>query len=203
MNLKALFAFIALLIVGVFGVNQYLSSKHEKELAAMKAETEKTQAEVARMGAEQKEAEQQRIPSQAPLNQGMQTASTATTSASIVASKEVEVKLTNYEEVDKAKLQDIKVRWESTRTLANSTARIALAPIVRDLQAERQELEKLNVTKCLTPAKDKLLTAMKINEESFLAFMNDADLGKLVAQIKVKDMQKNIDDYTRISSMCN
>lgn len=203
MNLKALFAFIALLIVGVFGVNQYLSSKHEKELAAMKAETEKTQAEVARMGAEQKEAEQQRIASQAPLNQGMQTASTTATSASMVASKEVEVKLANYEEVDKAKLQDIKVRWESTRTLANSTARIALAPIVRDLQAERQELEKLNVTKCLTPAKDKLLTAMKINEESFLAFMNDADLGKLVAQIKVEDVQKNIDDYTRISSMCN
>jgi hypothetical protein len=33
--------------------------------------------------------------------------------------------------------------------------------------------------------------------------MNDADLGKLVAQIKVEDVQKNIDDYTRISSMCN
>ena len=190
-------------MVAIFGYSQYSSAKHEEQLAAMKAESAKVQAETARLEDEQKEAERQRITSQTPLNQGMQTVSTTTTSASIVASKEVEVKLTNYEEFDKAKLQDIKVRWESTRTLANSTARIALAPIVRDLQAERQELEKLNVTKCLTPAKDKLLTAMKINEESFLSFMNDADLGKLVAQIKVKDMQKNIDDYTRISSMCN
>lgn len=203
MNIKALIAFVVLIAIGIFGYSYYSSKKHEERLAAIKAETGRVQAEAARLGVEQKETEQQRITSQTPLNQGMQTASTATTSASIVASKEVEVKLTNYEEVDKAKLQDIKVRWESTRTLANSTARIALAPIVRDLQAERQELEKLNVTKCLTPAKDKLLTAMKINEESFLAFMNDADLGKLVAQIKVEDVQKNIDDYTRISSMCN
>ena len=203
MNTKVLFALIIVLTVAIFGYSQYSSAKHEEQLAAMKAESAKVQAETARLEGEQKEAERQRITSQTPLNQGIQTVSTTTTSASIVASKEVEVKLTNYEEVDKAKLQDIKVRWESTRTLANSTARIALAPIVRDLQAEKQELEKLNVTKCLTPAKDKLLTAMKINEESFLAFMNDADLGKLVAQIKVKDMQKNIDDYTRISSMCN
>ena len=203
MNIKALIAFVVLIAIGIFGYSYYSSKKHEERLAAIKADSAKTQAEVARMGAEQKEAEQQRITSQTPLNQGMQTASTTPTSASIVASKEVEVKLTNYEEVDKAKLQDIKARWESTKTLANSTARIALAPIVRDLQAERQELEKLNVTKCLTPAKDKLLTAMKINEEGFLAFMSDADLGKLVAQIKVEDVQKNIDDYTRISSMCN
>lgn len=203
MNTKVLFALIIVLTVTIFGYSQYSSAKHEEQLAAMRAESAKVQAETARLESEQKEAERQRITSQTPLNQGIQTVSTTTTSASIVASKEVEVKLTNYEEVDKAKLQDIKVRWESTRTLANSTARIALAPIVRDLQAERQELEKLNVTKCLTPAKDKLLTAMKINEEGFLAFMNDADLGKLVAQIKVKDMQKNIDDYTRISSMCN
>lgn len=203
MNIKSLIAFVVLMAIGVFGYSYYSSKKHEERLAIMQAESAKVQAETARLEGEQKEAERQRITSQTPLNQGIQTLSTTTTSASIVASKEVEVKLTNYEEVDKAKLQDIKVRWESTRTLANSTARIALAPIVRDLQAERQELEKLNVTKCLTPAKDKLLTAMKINEESFLAFMNDADLGKLVAQIKVEDVQKNIDDYTRISSMCN
>ena len=203
MNIKALVAFIVLIAMGIFSYSYYSSKKHAEQLAIMKAETAKTQAEVARMRAEQKEAEQQRIASRAPLNQETQTASATATSASMVASKEVEVKLVNYEEVDKAKLQDIKARWESTRALANSTSRIALAPIVRDLQAERQELEKLNVTKCLTPAKDKLLTAMKINEESFLAFMNDADLGKLVAQVKVEDVQKNIDDYTRISSMCN
>ena len=203
MNIKALIAFVVLIAIGIFGYSYYSSKKHEERLAAIKAETDRVQAEAARLEAEQKETKQQRIASQAPLNQGMQTASTTATSASMVASKEVEVKLANYEEVDKAKLQDIKARWESTRTLANSTARIALAPIVRDLQAERQELEKLNVTKCLTPAKDKLLTAMKINEEGFLAFMSDADLGKLVAQIKVEDVQKNIDDYTRISSMCN
>lgn len=203
MNIKALVAFVVLIAMGIFSYSYYSSKKHAEQLAIMKAETAKTQAEVARMRAEQKEAEQQRIASRAPLNQETQTASATATSASMVANKEVEVKLVNYEEVDKAKLQDIKARWESTRALANSTSRIALAPIVRDLQAERQELEKLNVTKCLTPAKDKLLTAMKINEESFLAFMNDADLGKLVAQVKVEDVQKNIDDYTRISSMCN
>lgn len=78
-----------------------------------------------------------------------------------------------------------------------------MATIVKDMQAEKRELEILNVTKCLTPAKDKLLAAMKLNEDSFLAFMDDATLEKYIAQSKVQDVENNVQAYEQIARLCN
>ena len=199
MNIKSLIAFVVLIAIGIFGYSYFSSKKHEERLATMRAESAKVQAETARLEAEQKEAEQKPIASQIPLNQGGQTSVTeAKSSASAI-----EIKQINFENEDKAKIEDIRKRWDSSRVLANSTARIALAPKVKDMQAEKRELEILNVTKCLTPAKDKLLAAMKLNEDSFLAFMDDATLGKYIAQSKVQDVENNVQAYEQIARLCN
>ena len=44
---------------------------------------------------------------------------------------------------------------------------------------------------------------MKLNEDSFLAFMDDATLGKYIAQSKVQDVENNVQAYEQIARLCN
>lgn len=72
-------------------------------------------------------------------------------------------------------LNAIESRWDDAHTLASSTARIALATPVGELQNVKRDLEKLEVSECLIPAKEALSSYMNSNIANFLSFMADAD----------------------------
>lgn len=82
-----------------------------------------------------------------------------------------------FEAKDKGidQLNTIENRWEDAHTLASSTARIALATPVSELQNVKRDLEKLEVSECLIPAKEALSSYMNSNIANFLSFMADAD----------------------------
>ena len=201
MNLKALFAFIALLIVGVFGVNQYLSSKHEKELAAMKAETEKTQAEVARMDAEkammQKEVMLAQMPESAKQvlieREKEQKLSASTTKP------EIEIKSENVEIAKE--LKRLYAQWKDGEQLAGRSARIALANPVKNLQDIKRTTQELKVTDCLAPYQANLVGGMDETVKGYLDFMQyEGEIANALAyaaQEKAKPMfdkfEKGID----------
>jgi hypothetical protein len=82
-----------------------------------------------------------------------------------------------FEAKDKGidQLNTIENRWEDAHTLASSTARIALATPVSELQNVKRDLEKLEVSECLIPAKEALSSYMNSKIANFLSFMADAD----------------------------
>lgn len=226
MNLKALFAFIALLIVGVFGVNQYLSSKHEKELAAMKAETEKTQAEVARMEVYQSKAI---IVNKAKNDEGIRLetvdlASMPVASAqhvtmaqevkaepveknmveaplSVVADSATEDKKSSkqsYYEAS-AKLKDLYARWGEAEKLAGSTPRIALARQIGELQKIKAEAQQLQLPNCQKYAKEHLVNAMQSSIDSFYSFSNqEANSGVQAKSDAAKKEYKQYEDAMKV-----
>lgn len=206
MNIKALIALVVFGFVLLFGYNHYQSNKKAEQIASMQAESERIKAETAQLEAKKQAMERQKNHSYTqPVQQNMtksnvQASQTIAMTASTPA--EVELKEINYELEDKRKIDVIKQRWNDSRRLANSTSRIALAPIIKDMQAEKRELESLTVTHCLTPAKEKLLEAMDLNEKSFVAFLNDAEFGEMVARAVIEDIEKHIKEYDAIASTC-
>lgn len=82
-----------------------------------------------------------------------------------------------FEAKDKGidQLNTIENRWEDTQTLASSTARIALATPIGELQEIRRDLKKLDVSECLIPAKEALSSYMDSRISNFLNFMRETE----------------------------
>ena len=163
MNMKVLFGLIIVLMVAIFGYSQYSSAKHEEQLAAMKAESAKVQAETARLEAEQNREKQEKLNAQAAAEQMRQKLSAENDKTDKAA---------------KAKLQDIANRWQETNTRASSTGRIALSPVVKDLQTIKHEAEGVEVGQCTKPAKEALIGGMQYIEDGYLRFMADTVNGE-------------------------
>lgn len=72
-------------------------------------------------------------------------------------------------------LNAIESRWDDAHTLASSTARIALATPVGELQNVKRDLEKLEVSECLIPAKEALSSYMDSRISNFLNFMSETE----------------------------
>lgn len=79
-------------------------------------------------------------------------------------------------------LERLHSRWKDASTLASSTARIAMATPVASLQAIRRETVEMVVPACLDSSKEALLLGMDKEIEGYVVFMQDANLGKLLAQ---------------------
>jgi hypothetical protein len=79
-------------------------------------------------------------------------------------------------------LERLHGRWKDASALAGSTARIALATPVASLQAIRRETVEMVVPECLDHSKEALLQGMNKEIEGYMTFMQDANLGKLLAQ---------------------
>ena len=92
-------------------------------------------------------------------------------------------------------LNAIESRWDDAHTLASSTARIALATPVGELQNVKRDLEKLEVSECLIPAKEALSSYMNSNIANFLSFMAYADYTNF-------DANKRIVEYFEIKAKC-
>lgn len=82
-----------------------------------------------------------------------------------------------FEAKDKGidQLNAIEINWDDAHALASSTSRIALAAPVSELQNIRRDLEKLEVSECLIPAKEALISYMDSNIANFLKFMANDD----------------------------
>lgn len=163
MNIKSLIAFVVLIAIGVFGYSYYSSKKHEEQLAAIKAESAETQAEVARIGAEQNREKQEKLNAQAAEEQMRQ---------------KLSAENDKIDKAAKAKLQDIAKRWQETNARASSTGRIALSPAVKDLQTIKHEAEGVEVGQCTKPAKEALIGGMQYIEDGYLRFMADTVNGE-------------------------
>lgn len=88
-------------------------------------------------------------------------------------------------EFDKAigSLTDIYLRWNDAVKLANTTARIAVAGPVGNLQAIKQEADKLLVPNCLTAPKKKMVEGMDKIISGFIQFMGSANSPRLEAML--------------------
>ena len=92
-------------------------------------------------------------------------------------------------EYEKAKmsLAGIYARWNDTLKLADTTARIALAGPVGNMQGIKRETESLMVPACLVEPKNKMAEGMNKMIDGFIQFMGDATLGKFHAQERFRE----------------
>ncbi len=89
-------------------------------------------------------------------------------------------------------LTKIENRWVDTYDLASSTSRIALATPVSQLQEVKRDLLAVEVSECLTPAKEALSAYMDMHIKNFLYFMANQNISssesnpKLVEYFAIK-----------------
>ena len=227
MNLKVLFALIGLLIVAVLGYSQYSSAKHEEQLAAIKAETQRAQAETASISTYQskpmtinKEKTKEDI-----KIENIDFASTTTASVqqqtlqqniNIEPIKPISVeqslpennssdaqpkdsgKKTYY--AASAQLNDLYKRWGDAEKLAGATPRINLAAQIGELQKIKQELEQMKLPNCQSGAKEHLNNAMQLSIDSFYSFsLKEPDSA---VQAKTDAANKEYKKFNEIMRMC-
>lgn len=78
-----------------------------------------------------------------------------------------------------AELERRERKWRDAVALADVTARLQLAPVVKDLQEQARAYEDMSLPKCLEAAKPFLVESRNATVNGFMAFMNNAALGRL------------------------
>lgn len=108
-----------------------------------------------------------------------------------------------FEAKDKGidQLNNIEQRWIDTSTLISSTSRIALAPQVANLQEMKRDLNVIEVSECLTPAKNELNEYMEMEIDVYLKFMAD-ELSDSYAASQKKKMLEKVTNYRTLKSKC-
>lgn len=81
-----------------------------------------------------------------------------------------------------ARLVELYRRWADAETLALSTARIALAKPVADLQALQREAESLAIAVCFEGAKAALVKLIAKNVAVMISFMGKEEISGMVYQ---------------------
>ncbi len=108
-----------------------------------------------------------------------------------------------FEAKDKGidQLNNIEQRWIDASTLISSTSRIALAPQVANLQEMKRDLKAIEVSECLTPAKNELNEYMEMEIDIYLKFMAD-QLSDSYALSQKQKMQEKVTKYKTLKSQC-
>jgi hypothetical protein len=108
-----------------------------------------------------------------------------------------------FEAKDKGidQLNNIEQRWIDASTLISSTSRIALAPQVANLQEMKRDLNVIEVSECLTPAKNELNEYMEMEIDIYLKFMAD-ELSDSYAASQKKKMLEKVTNYRTLKSKC-
>lgn len=99
-------------------------------------------------------------------------------------------------------LESLHKRWKDAAMLAGATSRIALAGPMASLQAIKREAEALEVSACLTPAKERLISGMSTFIDGMVAFMQDATIGKTIAEGMANAAAKEFASYEAITATC-
>ena len=79
-------------------------------------------------------------------------------------------------------IDDVERRFDDAYTLANSTARGSLSPVIGELQAIRRDAEDLDVPSCAEKARDNLVIYMDAVIEGFLLFLSNESDEKVGSQ---------------------
>ncbi len=100
-------------------------------------------------------------------------------------------------------LERLHGRWKDASMLASSTSRIALATPVASLQSIRREVVEMVVPECLDGPKAALLQGMEKEIEAYMNFMQDANIGKLLAQNLFTEARDAFEKYAfRMKDAC-
>lgn len=73
-----------------------------------------------------------------------------------------------------AQIEPLLAEWQDAVELADSTARIALSPMVRDMQRIRREIEDIPPPDCAQHGRSLLISGMDSIIDAFIDFMGDA-----------------------------
>jgi len=193
MNIKSLIAFVVLIAIGIFGYSYYSSKKHEERLAIMQAESAKVQAETARLEAEQKETERSRAFAEAE-----KAISENRAAKQVAESKKIELEAKS--EIDKQakeKLLNSAKRFGDLGSLAFNTPRIALGPIIRDMQNLKREVEAIQTGECTESAKKYLMESIDVTVYNFSEFFGDADF-----KLRGNAMTESLEKYSKAIDLC-
>ncbi|MHA3053648.1 hypothetical protein [Acinetobacter sp. ANC 4640] len=108
-----------------------------------------------------------------------------------------------FESKDKGieKLNEIEKRWNDANRLASATSRIALPTPIANLQNIKNELDAVEVSECLTPAKKALYEAIDLNIDSFLMFMRNDGNGTDYL-LKSLESDKKLFQYMDLKYKC-
>jgi hypothetical protein len=100
---------------------------------------------------------------------------------------------------DIKELARIEQRWSDGVDVASATGRIALSPQVANLQSVRRDLEALEVSACLKPAKVSYVNHMNYVISSFLRFMREDKAG---SESDMANARIEIGNYRKILTEC-
>ena len=101
-----------------------------------------------------------------------------------------------------ASINAVRVRWDDAVKLAHTTARIALAGPVANLQSIKREISAMTVPTCLTSPKEKLAASMDTTINGFMQFMQDANFGKFLAEFDLKKANVLLTEYESGAASC-
>lgn len=90
------------------------------------------------------------------------------------------------EKAEEGRLRDFDRRWLDLSRLAASTARIALPPIVQEMQTQRRELEAMKIGGCRADAHAALVMAVGAEVDMYLAFMTQRGMDELTLRQAAK-----------------
>ena len=102
-----------------------------------------------------------------------------------------------FEAKDKGfkQLNTIENRWVDTFALASSTSRVALVTPVSQLQNIKHDLQSIELSECLNPAREALNSYMDMHINNFLKFMANENIGELKSNTKLVE-------YLAIKTKC-
>lgn len=96
----------------------------------------------------------------------------------------------------------IHTRWVDARRIAEVTSRMSLSGPLANLQAVRRDADALVAPNCLTLGKAKMLEAMQLEIDGFVAFLGDANIGKYVLKANVDTAADLFKTYQSERAQC-
>ena len=89
--------------------------------------------------------------------------------------------------------------WDDSTNLASHTARIALSPVIAQMQSIRRQVNDLKAPQCAKHVQDELMAYMDKSIESYTAFMdNDSGKADRLAQEAAGLFEKFIKDFMEL-----
>ena len=100
-----------------------------------------------------------------------------------------------------AALAAIYAKWNDAVS-SNSTPRIALSGPVASLQSLKRDAELPLVPECLVEPKKKMIAGMEKVIDGFIGFMDDRDIGKIIASLRFGEGGTLLAQYEKDSNAC-
>ena len=100
-----------------------------------------------------------------------------------------------------AQIQPALEEWDDTVEVANSTARIALSPLVSDMKRIQRQVEAVDSPDCARHAKGLLTRGMDEVIDAFLAFMSDESdsVVSLLFSAGYEEMMRGLEELTALA----